>query len=133
MLNSHAPSERRVPGLQCPGAVCESQAPIIRVGSQFTPTVYLLHAFRAQELNDFTDGQHCQPWRRESAPHNCTLKISLGKCADESQSWQGDFLKARPSGNEQQGSLEGGPGMSFPDSRPRLVEAKKKRQCLLYH
>ena len=52
--------------------------------------------FQDTELDDSTDGQHHQAWKRDSATHNFTLKISLWKCVAESQSWQGNVTQARP-------------------------------------
>lgn len=95
MPKAHAPPERRIPGFKCPGAEYESQAPTLRVGSQllplFTSPVRLEHKslMTSQMGNIVSHG-------RESATHNCTLKISLGKCVNESQSWQGNFAQARP-------------------------------------
>lgn len=94
MLNAHAPSERKIPELKCPGTEYESQVPTLPVGSQFTPTVYLLHAFRAQSLMTSQMG-NIVSHGREFATHNCTLKISLGKCVHESQSWQGNVTQVR--------------------------------------
>ena len=50
LVNSHPPFRRGLLGVWSTGAEHEPQNPVIQAGSQFSPTAYLLPAFRAQSL-----------------------------------------------------------------------------------
>lgn len=115
-------------GLWIPSAEHEPQVPTIHAGSQFfSHCVPPPPWFQGTELDDSTDGQHHQAWKRDSATHNFTLKISLWKCVAESQSWQGNVTQARPFRQwTPWGSTWGPRAWSFPDLGWQLLRPSWK-------
>lgn len=133
LLHSHTLLKRGTPGLWSPGAEHESQAAIIRAGSQFAPTVHLLPAFRAQSLMIPQMGDAVSH-RKEILLHTTVLwKYCRGSVSLSHRVGRGTSTGQALLVTNSTGLCKVAERWSFPDSRQRVAETKLGRHSLHYH